>query len=122
MHYNCQKIKDEIRPVLSIKERMIYFLVTKLYKEIQTPETVFTKDWLKTTLKVTQEELYKLFPDKTFGQLSFECFDDDFKITNDYGENVYYVDISFHDRYTKIPWLICRFYRKNAKVRFYIST
>lgn len=122
MHYNCQKIKDEIRPVLSIKERMIYFLMTKLYKEIQTPKTVFTKDWLKTTLKVTQEELYKLFPDKTFGQLSFECFDDDFKITNNYGENVYYVDISFHDRYTKIPWLICRFYRKNAKVRFYIST
>ncbi len=122
MHYNCQKITNEIRPVLSIKERMIYLLVTKLYKDIQTPETVFTKDWLVSTLKVTQQELYKLFPDKTFGQLSVECFNDNFKTTSDYGENVYYVDISFHDRYTKIPWLICRFYKKNAKVRFYVTT
>lgn len=106
---------------LSIKETLIFKKFKKLYKDIQTPETVFTKEWLKETIKTTQHELYKLFPDKTFGYLSYNCFDDDFNSTADYGEKVYYVDISFHDRYTKIPWLICRFYRRNAKVRFYIT-
>lgn len=116
-----KNLKD-INPVVSIKERMIFNTFKKIYKEIQTPETIFTIDWLKETLKRTQTELYKLFPDKNFGQLSFGCFDSDFKSTNTYGENVYYVDISFHDKYTKIPWLVCRFYKKNAKVRFYLST
>lgn len=115
------KIKN-IVPVVSIKEKMMFNLFKKVYKEIQTPETIFTVEWLKNTLKRTQNELYSLFPDKTFGQLSVECFDDNFKSTTEYGEKVYYVDISFHDRYTKIPWLICRFYRQNAKVRFYLST
>jgi hypothetical protein len=118
----ANKLKKNIVPTLSIKERMMYLLFKKVYKQIQTPNSVFTKEWLKNVIKITQSELYKLFPDKTFGQLSYNCFDDDFKNTNDYGENIYYVDISFHDRYTKIPWLICRFYRKNAKVRFYVTT
>lgn len=111
-----------ITPLMSIKEKMMFLMLKPLYKQIQTPTTIFTKEWLKNTLKRTQSELYKLFPDKTFGQLSFNCFDDDFNITNSYGEDILYVDISFHDRYTRIPWLICRFYRKNAKVRFYLST
>ena len=116
-----RNIKD-IVPVVSIKERMIFNNFKRIFKEIQTPETIFTIDWLKETLKRTQSELYKLFPDKTFGQLSVSCFNDNFETTTNYGEKVYYVDISFHDRYTRIPWLVCRFYRKNAKVRFYLST
>ena len=106
---------------LSIKENMILTKFRKVFKEIQTPETVFTKEWLVSTIKRTQAELYKMFPDKKFGQLSCNCFDNDLNTTTTPGENVYYVDISFHDRYTKIPWLICRFYKKNAKVRFYVT-
>ena len=107
---------------LTIKQKMILERFRKIFKKIQTPDTVFTKEWLIDTVKQTTHELYSLFPDKDFGELSCNCFDSQFKNTNDYGENVYYVDISFHDKYTKIPWLICRFYKKNAKVRFYVSS
>lgn len=107
---------------MTIKEKMIFNRFKKVYKEIQTPETVFTRDWLKSTVKRTTQELYSLIPDRNFGSISCGCFDENFNSTTNYGLEVYYVDISFHDRYTKIPWLICRFYRQNAKVRFYLST
>jgi len=107
---------------MSIKEKMILKCFKRVFKQIQTPETVFTEEWLKTTLKRTVNELYTLIPDRNFGTLSFTCFTEDGKTTNNYGTNVYYVDISFHDRYTKIPWLICRFYKQNAKVRFYLDS
>lgn len=106
---------------MTIKEKMIFEHFKKVYKQIQTPETIFTKSWLVETVKRTAHDLYLLFPDKNFGELSCSCFNSDLKTTTDYGDSVYYVDISFHDRYTKIPWLICRFYKKNAKVRFYLS-
>ena len=107
---------------MTIKEKMIFNRFKKVYKEIQTPDTIFTKEWLKSTIKRTTQELYSLIPDRNFGSISCGCFDCDFNSTIDYGTNVYYVDISFHDRYTKIPWLICRFYKQNAKVRFYLTS
>jgi hypothetical protein len=108
--------------ILTIKQKMILKQFRRVFKEIQTPDTVFTKLWLIDTIKRTTNELYALFPDKDFGELSCTCFDSNMRSTTDYGEGVFYVDISFHDKYTKIPWLICRFYKKKAKVRFYISS
>lgn len=106
---------------MTIKQKMIFERFKKVYKQIQTPETIFTKDWLVQTIKKTTNELYSLFPDKNVGELSCNCFDKDMNTTSNYGDNVWYVDISFHDRYTKIPWLICRFYKQNRNVNFYIK-
>ena len=106
---------------MTIKQKMIFERFRKVYKEIQTPETIFTKDWLVQTIKRTTSELYSLFPDKNVGQLSCNCFDDKMNTTSDYGNGVWYVDINFHDRITKLPWLICRFYRQNRNVNFYIK-
>ena len=107
---------------MTIKEKFIFKRFKKVFKEIQTPDTIFTKDWLINTVKRTTHELYDLFPDRNFGELSCVCFDSNMKNTTNYGDSVYYVDLSFHDRYTRIPWLICRFYKQNRNVRFYLSS
>lgn len=108
--------------MMSIKQQMIFKRFKKVYKEIQTPDTVFTKEWLIDTVKKTTKELYDLFPDKNFGNLSCSCFDDNMKVTTNYGESVYYVDITFYDKFTKFPWLICRFYRRYRNVKFYLES
>lgn len=107
---------------MSIKQQIIFKHFKRLYKIIQTPSTIFTKDWLINTVKQTTHDLYELFPDKNFGNLSCQCFDSNMKTTTNYGESIYYVDISFHDKITKLPWLICRFYKQDRNVKFYLHS
>lgn len=105
---------------ITIQQKIIHDGVKKLYKDIQTPETIFTKEWMKNTMKQTVALLYKLFPAKNIGAITVTWCDENDKKPSEYGECVYYFQICFHDKYTKMPWLICRFYRRNPIVRMYL--
>jgi len=105
---------------MTIQEKLMYEGIRKLYKKIQTPDTIFTKEWMKDTMKKTISKLYELFPSKNFGALTVNWFDVNEKKPVDFGECVYYFQICFHDKYTKVPWLICRFYKKDPIVKMYV--
>lgn len=104
---------------MGIKEKLIINHFKRLYKINQTPTSVFTMEYCKSLVKQTVDELYKLFPDKNIGKLSINWFDSKGNKPEKINDSVQCFEICFHDRFDNMPWLICRFYKNDPKVRLF---
>lgn len=107
--------------MLSIKQKIIVEHFRKLYKLAQTPSTMLTLNYCQSLVKVTVSELYKLFPDKNIGKISINWFDSSGNKPEHIDENVVECfEICFHEQVSNKPWMICRFYKQDAKVRMFV--
>lgn len=106
--------------MLTVKQKLMYSTIKKLFSKLHTKNTEFSMDYCKSVMKTTVKELYKIYPDKNVGKLSVNWFDEKFNKTPEIDKNTYCFEINFHDIYHEMPWLICRFYRGQAKVSLYL--
>ena len=105
---------------LTVKQKLMYDSFKRMYGKLHTKKTLFSTDYCKCLMKTTVKELYRLFPDKNIGKLSVNWFDEKFNKTPEITSDTYCFEINFHDVYSGIPWLICRFYKEQAKVSLYL--
>ena len=107
--------------MLTIKQKLMLDTFKKMYKILQTQDTILTQDYCKNVVKVTVQHLYKMFPDKNFGKLSVNWFDSQGNKPEHIDENnIECFEICFHSQEDNKPWLISRFYKKDPKVRIYV--
>jgi len=107
--------------ILTVKQKLMYETLKKLYSKLHTKNTKFTTEYCKSIIKTGVDELYRIYPDKNIGKISVNWFDKKFNKTGEIDDNTYCFEINFHDVYTQLPWLICRFYKDQAKVSLYLK-
>lgn len=107
--------------MITVKQKIMLETFTKLYKKIHTPETVLTIDHCKGLVKLTVDEIYKIYPDKNVGKISINWYDEKFNKPQNIDNDTYCFEINFHDLYTGLPWLICRFYKGVTRVGMYLQ-
>lgn len=108
--------------MLTIKQKLMYEYFKKFYNKKHTKDTVFTESYCKELMKDTIKEIYKIYPDKNVGKVSIGWYDEQLnKVSKTIDEKTYCFEVNFHDLYSGIPWLICRFYRGVARVGMYLQ-
>ncbi len=106
--------------MLTVKKKIMLETFTKLFNKVHNKDVVFNSDYCKSLTKLTVKEIYKIYPDKNVGKISVNWFDDKLNKSPDIDETTNCFEINFHDRYTGIPWMICRFYKGVASVQVYV--
>lgn len=106
--------------ILTVKQKLLLKCLPKLYVGVHKKTTQLTQDYCKYLVKLTVDKIYEIYPDKNVGRLSLNWYDDKFSKTPCIDENTTCFEINFHDIYTGLPWVICRFYKDVSSVNIYL--
>jgi hypothetical protein len=104
--------------MLTIKQKLLLECLPKIYN-IHKKTTELTEEYCKSLVKLTVDEIYKIYPDRNVGRLSINWYNHDFIRTPKIDDSTTCFEINFHDVYTGKPWLICRFYKGTSKAYMY---
>lgn len=106
--------------ILTIKQKLLLDCLPNIYN-IHKKTTELTEKYCKSLVKITVDEIYKIYPDRNVGRISINWYNKDFVRTPSIDENTTCFEINFHDVYSGIPWVVCRFYKGVSKPCIYIQ-